>query len=293
MTNAWLKSSLIASAVFAAAWFRAPPTRILGIFLFYGILITILSMVIGLPLALLIERVRIGRWYSYLTVAVATGALVGGILSSHPTTCVEPFAENGEQETCVENPHAITFSPWTRSEPGFAESPPIQWSDYEGTIAFGAVIGGVLGISFWFFYSRSRPSKNPTVPSKTYAVVSPEEAAQDPYPYAFVNADGTARELHAVEREYLESLFMPFDGGRPHVKSTFEAQDGWGSVKGFLLRSKLPAGHVVAPAPANNPIPPIGKADQIALIKERADKDGFQSLEMSDGILEIKRNAKK
>jgi len=45
------KSSLISSAVFAAAWFRLPPTAatIVRNFLGYGILITILSMVLGLP----------------------------------------------------------------------------------------------------------------------------------------------------------------------------------------------------------------------------------------------------
>jgi hypothetical protein len=81
-------------------------------------------MIIGLPLARLIERLKIGRWWSYLAFATATGALLGAIFSSHP---------------------------------GFAgENPPIQWNDYRGTIAFGAVIGGVLGISFWFFYWRRK-----------------------------------------------------------------------------------------------------------------------------------------
>jgi hypothetical protein len=155
LVKALFKSSLIASAVFAAAWFRLPPTAAMIVrnFVFYGIFITIFSMVLGLPLARVIERLKIGRWWSYLAFAAATGALLGAVLSSHPSTCVELFARNGEQETCIENPRAITFSPWTRSQPLFAENPAIQWNDYIGTIAFGAVIGGVLGISFWFFYS--------------------------------------------------------------------------------------------------------------------------------------------
>jgi hypothetical protein len=128
------------------------PMNLAGIFLWFGILITIFSVIIGLPLARLIERLKIGRWWSYIAFAAATGALLGAIFSSHPTSCGEPFARNGEQETCIENPHAITFSPWTRSQPIFAENPPIRWADYIGTIAFGAVIGAVLGISFWFFY---------------------------------------------------------------------------------------------------------------------------------------------
>ena len=148
------KASIVASTVFAIAWFRVPPTAmVLRYFIFYGILIAVLSMIVGLPIAALIERLRIGRWWSYLTFAAATGALLGA-LSSHPTvgSCARSVAGSGEQETCIENPFAITFSPWTRSQPGFAENPPIQWSDYIGSIAFGAVVGGVLGISFWFFY---------------------------------------------------------------------------------------------------------------------------------------------
>ena len=138
-----------------------------------------------------------------------------------------------------------------------------------------------------------KSSKKPTIQSKAYAVVSADEAAQDPYPYVFVNADGTARELHAAEREYLERPFIPFDGGRPYVKSTFDARDGWESVKGFLHRSKLPAGHFVAPAPANNPSPPLSKVDQIALIKEKAAQFGFEMTEKTDGKVEMKRNTKK
>jgi ABC-type Fe3+ transport system permease subunit len=122
LVKALFKSSLIASAVFAAAWFRIPPTEIIRNFIFYGILITIFSLVLGLPLAWLIERLKIGRWWSYLAFAAATGALLGAILSSHPSveSRAAPTAGSGEQETSVENPFAITFSPWTRSQPGFA-----------------------------------------------------------------------------------------------------------------------------------------------------------------------------
>jgi hypothetical protein len=63
MANALLKSSLIASAAFAAAWFRGSSTAVLIVryFAFYGALIAVLSMVVGIPLARLIERLRIGR----------------------------------------------------------------------------------------------------------------------------------------------------------------------------------------------------------------------------------------
>ncbi|MGO9935589.1 MAG: hypothetical protein ACLPV8_27790 [Steroidobacteraceae bacterium] len=162
LVKALLKSSLIASAVFAVAWFRVPPTAamILRNFLLYGISITTFSMVLGLPLARLIERLKIGRWWSYLAFAAVTGASLGAVLSSHPS-CASPIVSD-EPQACIENPFAITFSPWTRSQPGFAENPSIQWSDYIGTIAFGAVIGSVLGISFWFFYRYRARSGNDT-----------------------------------------------------------------------------------------------------------------------------------
>ena len=80
LVKALFKSSLIASAVFAAAWFRIPPTEIIRDFILYGILITIFSLVLGLPITWLIERLKIGRWWSYLAFAAATGALLGAIL---------------------------------------------------------------------------------------------------------------------------------------------------------------------------------------------------------------------
>jgi preprotein translocase subunit SecD len=36
-----------------------------------------------------------------------------------------------------------------------------------------------------------------------------------PHPYVYVNAEGTARELHANERQYLETEFRPGDGAQP------------------------------------------------------------------------------
>jgi len=39
------------------------------------------------------------------------------------------------------------------------------------------------------------------------------------YPYIYVNADGTARELHAGERAYLEMEFKGGDGAMPYIKT--------------------------------------------------------------------------
>lgn len=47
-----------------------------------------------------------------------------------------------------------------------------------------------------------------------------------PYPYVYVVADGTARELHASERQYLETEFKGSDGNMPYVKRTYNELDG-------------------------------------------------------------------
>ena len=39
--------------------------------------------------------------------------------------------------------------------------------------------------------------------------------------YVYVNEDGTARELHPNERQYLETEFLPGDGAAPHVKRSY------------------------------------------------------------------------
>ena len=148
-----LKASLIASLVFTLAWLRWPLTasalRAAGIFIVFGILITLFSMIIGIPIVRLLAKFNARRWWVYLLAGAVTGALLGAVFSSHPSF---PTHGNGA-EVAIENPHFITFSPWTRDAP-FDGRSPLTYADYFGTIAFGAVIGATLGISFWYFYSR-------------------------------------------------------------------------------------------------------------------------------------------
>jgi len=49
--------------------------------------------------------------------------------------------------------------------------------------------------------------------------------AAEPYPYIYVNADGTARELHAGERAYLETEFKGGDGAMPYIKDSYEERN--------------------------------------------------------------------
>jgi hypothetical protein len=71
--------------------------------------------------------------------------------------------------------------------------------------------------------------------------------------YVYVNADGTARELHPNERQYLETEFIPGDGAAPYVKDSYAERNGWGEIRGFLERSKLPGGTPVQDAPKAGP----------------------------------------
>jgi len=106
----------------------------------------------------------------------------------------------------------------------------------------------------------------------------------DPYPYVYVIADGTARELHASERQYLETEFRGGDGAAPYIKSSYAQRDGWGEISGYLKRSELPAGTVIHAAPAEDPQRPLGKAEYIAWLRNK----GVEVIENSDGSMTVR-----
>ena len=104
-----------------------------------------------------------------------------------------------------------------------------------------------------------------------------------PYPYIHVNADGTARELHASERAYLETEFKGGDGAMPSIKDSYEERNGWGEISGYLKRAALPAGTPVADAPAEDPRRPMGREDYIEWLRGK----GVEVNENSDGSLTV------
>ena len=83
-----------------------------------------------------------------------------------------------------------------------------------------------------------------------FAVVGPEVSDDGPFPYIFVEDDGSARELDATERAYLREEFHPADGGRPYVKNGYGDRTPDGRIGGFLRRDRLSARVVVRPANA-------------------------------------------
>jgi hypothetical protein len=75
---------------------------------------------------------------------------------------------------------------------------------------------------------------------KRFALVQRDDDNLSPYPYIYVNDDGSYRELSSNEKAYLQEEFSPFDGDRPYVKSRYWQKSADGNVFGFLKRKKLP-----------------------------------------------------
>jgi len=93
--------------------------------------------------------------------------------------------------------------------------------------AIGFVIGlvflAVIGFIAWFmFQTRPRRWREPG------------------FEFIYVNGDGSARELDADEREYLNTKFHPADGARPYIKFRYESLTPDGRINGYLRRRQLP-----------------------------------------------------
>ncbi len=126
---------------------------------------------------------------------------------------------------------------------------------------------------------------SPNKVQKGFAIVEENEVNSDPYPYIYVIADGSARELHKDERQYLETRFLPMDGGRPYVKGHYLQENGWGKIEGFLKRSELPREIEVGPPPAESPNKPLTKEQQIQFLRDK----GWDASENSDGSITARR----
>ena len=65
--------------------------------------------------------------------------------------------------------------------------------------------------------------------------------------FAYMNQDGSVRELSPAEQKYLSKEFSGGDSGRPYIKSSHKSRDGWGSLSGFIERRKVPARTRISP----------------------------------------------
>ena len=89
--------------------------------------------------------------------------------------------------------------------------------------------------------------------SLLFAIVSESDAKTTPYPFVYVEKDGTVRELHASERKHLETPFYPTDGSRPYVKNSLNQKNALGDMSGYCLRSKIPSRVVIYNPPTEDP----------------------------------------
>ena len=109
------------------------------------------------------------------------------------------------------------------------------------------------------------------------------------YPYIYVLADCSARELHANERAYLETEFTGGDGAMPYIKDSYEERDGWGEINGYLKRALLPAGTTIHAAPAEDPLRPRSREEEIAWLRSK----GVEVVENTDGSYTMLSNPRR
>ena len=102
---------------------------------------------------------------------------------------------------------------------------------------------------------------------------------------SYINADGTARELHASEREYLEKEFTLGDGAMPYIKDSYDERDGWGELSGYLKRAALPPGTAVADAPPEDRRRPLTREEFAAWLRSK----GAGVTENSDGSIIVSK----
>src|SRR6266571_3930713 len=126
--------------------------------------------------------------------------------------------------------------------------------------------------------------------SRKFSIVPEEQSKLEPYPFVFVEDDGSVRELHAAERLYLETPFEGADGARPYVKARFDSRDGWGSIAGFCERSLVPHDLPIAAAPLVDPNPPMNAEQHIEWLKTKLKtKSGWTAIEQPDGTVVLRR----
>jgi len=105
----------------------------------------------------------------------------------------------------------------------------------------------------------------------------------------YIIPDGSARELHPDECSYLEAPFEIGDGARPYVKDSYLSKNGWGDIKGFLQRSKLPHDTDIHPAPSEGRPTPPSKEEQIQIARQLLRDKGWKLVENSDGTFTARR----
>ena len=66
------------------------------------------------------------------------------------------------------------------------------------------------------------------------------------FEYVYVEDDGAVREISEDDQKYLNTYFSPGDGGRPSIKTRYRSRNGWGSIRGFIPRRRVPRWIVIS-----------------------------------------------
>jgi ABC-type transport system involved in multi-copper enzyme maturation permease subunit len=119
----------------------------LGVLIGVGIPIVIMGLMIGFPLAVIMSKCRILRWWSTTSVGAVVGSLFGFMFSYG--------AWRGPEPGGVENPFMFTFSPVHWHGPGFTDGITFTLADLIASVSLAAAVGAALGLSFWYFHSRA------------------------------------------------------------------------------------------------------------------------------------------
>ncbi len=97
-----------------------------------------------------------------------------------------------------------------------------------------------MALSALVWYARRPLRRARRRPGSQPIVVPQGNLRAGKYPYVFVNEDGSVRELHVVEKQYLEMPFYVGDPQRPEVKLNYEQRNARGGFSGYLRRSAVP-----------------------------------------------------
>ena len=57
--------------------------------------------------------------------------------------------------------------------------------------------------------------------------------------------NGTVRELHQQEIDYLNAPFNYHDGARPILKKRYDEKNAEGKISGFILRQRIPGDIII------------------------------------------------
>lgn len=123
-------------------------------------------------------------------------------------------------------------------------------------MSIATAIGWGIALLLWatpLWIRWRRRSRNPFT-TRSGAIVNPPKMAVSPNAgdaLAYVNEDGSVRELTEAERKYVDTEFSPLDGARPYVKSRYLDRTAWG-IRGYLPRTQVPDGVHIQPAPPQN-----------------------------------------